>query len=164
MMRRRAVLVGLAASFVFNTGALFGPKSSKITVNVVGGAGMNPGPNGGDRPVMVMIYRLKSTGMFEQADYFALDGNAAATLGGDLLGMDSVALAPGRRERQEITVEPEAAAIGFAAFVREPASRQWKSTFAISPGSRLTINVALGKGGISVSARKNSIFSSQGER
>jgi type VI secretion system protein VasD len=102
--------------------------------------------------------------MFEQADYFALDGNAAATLGGDLLGMDSIALAPGRRETQDLTVEPEATAIGFAAFIREPASRQWKSTFAISPGSRLTINVALGKGGISVNARKNSIFSSQGDR
>jgi len=163
-MRRRAVLAGLAASLVVNTGALFGPKASKVTVNVVGGAGMNPGPNGGDRPVMVLIYRLKSTGMFEQADYFALDANAAGTLGGDLLGMDAVVLAPGRRERQDITVEPEAAALGFAAFVREPASRQWKSTFAISPGSRLTINVALGRGGISVNARKNSIFSSQGDR
>lgn len=162
MMRRRAVLVALAASLVFSTGALFGPKTSKVTINLSGGAGMNPGPNGGDRPVVVMIYRLKSTGAFEQADYFALEGSAAGTLGGDLLGMDSVAVGPGRRASQKITVEAEAAAIGFVAFVREPASRRWKSTFPIAPGSQLTINVGLGKGGISVSSRKNSIFTPEG--
>ncbi|MGE0500231.1 MAG: type VI secretion system lipoprotein TssJ [Rhizobiaceae bacterium] len=162
-MRRRVVLASLA-SLVFNTGALFGPKASKVTVNLVGGAGMNPGPNGGDRPVMVMIYRLRSTGMFEQADYFALEGNASGTLGGDLLGMDSVAVAPGRRASQQITVEPEAAALGFVAFVREPASRRWKSTLAMSPGSQLTITVGLGGAGISLSRRKNSMFSSQSDR
>jgi type VI secretion system protein VasD len=161
MMRRRAVLVSLAASLVFTTGALFGPKPSKVTINVVGGPGMNPGPNGGDRPVVVMIYRLKSTGAFEQADYFALQGNAGGTLAGDLLGMDTVAVGPGRRASQNITVEPEAAALGFVAFVREPASRRWKSTHAMQPGSQLTITVSLGKGGISLSGRKKSIFSSQ---
>jgi type VI secretion system protein VasD len=87
-MRRHAVLVSLAASLVFTTGSLFGPKPSNVTINLVGGAGMNPGPSGGDRPVVVMIYRLISTGTFEQADYFALQGNANGTLGGDLLGMD----------------------------------------------------------------------------
>jgi type VI secretion system protein VasD len=161
MMTRRAVLVSLAASLVFTTGALFGPKPSNVTVNLVGGAGMNPGPGGGDRPVVVMIYRLKSTGTFEQADYFALQGNANGTLGGDLLGMDTLAVGPGRRASQKITVEPEAAAIGFVAFVREPANRRWKSTHSISPGSRLTITVALGSGGISLSGRRDSIFSSQ---
>jgi type VI secretion system protein VasD len=160
MLRRLAVFVALAASLVFATGGLFDPKPSKLTVNLIGGAGMNPGPNGGDRPVVVMIYRLKSTGAFQQADYFALEGNAAGTLGGDLLGMDSVAVGPGRRASQAITVEVEAAALGFVAFVREPASRRWKSTLPISPGSNLTINVGLGKGGISISSRKNGIFSS----
>lgn len=163
MMRRRAILVSLAASLVFATGALFGPKPSKVTVNLVGGPGMNPGPDGGARPVVVMIYRLKSTGAFQQADYFALQGDASGTLAGDLLGMDTVSVVPGRRASQNITVEPEAAALGFAAFVRDPASR-WKSIYTISPGSRLTITVAMGKGGISLSARKNSIFSSQDGR
>lgn len=162
MMRRRVVLAGVAASLVFATGGLFGPRPSKVTIDLVGGPGMNPGLNGGDRSVVVMIYRLKSTGMFEQADYFALGGNASGTLGGDLLGMDTVTVAPGRRASQQITVEPEAAALGFAAFVREPAGRRWKSIHPISPGSRLTITVSLGRGGISVSGRRNSIFSSQG--
>ena len=165
MIRHSAILVFVAASLAFTTGALalFGPKPSKVTVDLVGGAGMNPGPDGTDRPVIVMIYRLKSTGAFQQADYFALQGDASGTLGGDLLGMDTVAVGPGRRASRKITVEPEAAALGFAAFVRDP-SRHWKSTSAISPGSNLTITVALGRGGIAVSSRKNGFFSSQRDR
>ena len=163
-MRRSAVLAACLAALVFATGGLFDPKPSKVTVNLAGGAGMNPGPTGEDRPVVVLIYRLKSTGAFEQADYFALEANAQATLGGDLLGFDTVAVGPGRRASQDITVEPEAAALGFVAFVREPTGRRWKSTQAMKPGQKLTITVTLGKGGVSVSGKKNSIFSSQADR
>jgi type VI secretion system protein VasD len=162
MTSRRAVLASLAA-VVFTTG-FFAPKASKITVRVSGGAGMNPGPNGGDRPVVVMIYRLRSTGTFDQADYFALEGDAAATLAGDLMGTDTLAVAPGKLASKMITVEPEAAALGFVAFVREPTGRQWKVTTAMSPGKKLTINVALGRGGMSVSSRKDGLFSSQDNR
>ena len=162
MISRRAVLASLAA-MVFTTG-FFAPKPSKITVKISGGAGMNPGPNGGDRPVVVMIYRLRSTGTFDQADYFALEGDAAATLAGDLMGSDTLAVAPGKLASKMITVEPDAAALGFVAFVREPTGRQWKVTKAMSPGKKLTINVALGRGGMSVSSRKDGLFSSQGDR
>lgn len=166
MSSRRAVLASLASlsAMVFTTGFLFAPKPSKITVKVSGGAGMNPGPNGGDRPVVVMIYRLRSTGTFDQADYFALEADAAATLGGDLMGSDTLAVAPGKLASKMITVEPEAAALGFVAFVREPTGRQWKVTKAMSPGSKLTIGIALGRGGMSVSSRKDGFFSSQDNR
>lgn len=162
MISRRALLA-TSTALVFTTG-LFAPKPSKITVKIAGGAGMNPGPNGGDRPLMLMIYRLRSTGAFDQADYFALEGNAAAALGGDLLGADSVSIAPGQSESRSLSVEPDAAALGFAAFVREPTGRTWKATRAMSPGSKLTITVALGRGGISLSSRKDGLFSFQGDR
>ena len=71
---------------------------------------MNPGPGGGDRPVTVLIMRLKSTGAFNSADYFALQGDAAKALGADLIGIDQIAVGPGATASKTITVEPEAAA------------------------------------------------------
>ncbi|TIU76405.1 MAG: type VI secretion system lipoprotein TssJ, partial [Mesorhizobium sp.] len=40
-------------------------------------------------------------------------------------------------------------ALGFVALIREPGGRNWRTTKSVSPGSKFTINVSLGKGGIS---------------
>ena len=110
---------------------------------------MNPGPGGGDRPVTVLIMRLKSAGKFNSADYFALQGDAGTALAGDLVGSDSVAVGPGATASKTITVEPEATTLGFVALIREPGGRTWRTTKSVSPGSTVTINVRLGSGGIS---------------
>jgi type VI secretion system protein VasD len=125
------------------------PKPSTVTINVAGQAGMNPGPDGGDRPVTVLVLRMKSTGKFNSADYFALQGDAGTALAGDLVGADRISVAPGATASKTITVEPEATALGFVALVREPTGRTWRTTKSVSPGSQLTVNVKLGKGGIS---------------
>jgi type VI secretion system protein VasD len=125
------------------------PKPSTVTINFTGQAGMNLGPGGGDRPVTVLILRLKSTGKFNSADYFALQGDASSALGGDLLGSDSVSIAPGGTATKTLTVEPEAAALGFVALIREPGGKTWRTTKSVSSGSQLTVNVRLGSGGIS---------------
>ncbi|RWF75973.1 type VI secretion system lipoprotein TssJ, partial [Mesorhizobium sp.] len=102
------------------------PKPSVISVNVTGGAGMNPGPGGGDRPVTVLVMRLASTGKFNSADYFALQGDAGSALGADLIGSDSISVAPGKTAAKTITVEPNATALGFVALIREPGGRNWR--------------------------------------
>jgi type VI secretion system protein VasD len=108
---------------------------------------MNPGPGGGDRPVTVLIYKLKGTGAFNSADYFALQGGGA--LGADLIGQDSIAVGPGKTASKTITVEPEATALGFVALLREPTGRNWRTTRSVSPGSKFTVTLSLGKGGLS---------------
>ena len=70
-----------------------------VTVAVTGGAGMNPGPDGADRPVTVSLLRLRDAGAFNTADLFALQDPAAA-LAADLVGMDQLAVAAGRRRRR----------------------------------------------------------------
>ncbi|TIU18158.1 MAG: type VI secretion system lipoprotein TssJ, partial [Mesorhizobium sp.] len=56
---------------------------------------------------------------------------------------------PGKTASKTITVEPDAAALGFVALVREPGGRSWRTTKSVSPGSKVTVNVTLGSGGIS---------------
>lgn len=147
-MNRRHFMIAVGA-----TGLLAAcqgtPKPSAVTVALAGQPGMNPGPGGGDRPVTVIVMRLRSTGKFNSADYFALQGNAAGTLGGDLIGSDTIAVGPGATASKTITVEPEAAAIGIVALLRDPGGRTWRTTRSVSAGSKTTVNVRLGTGGIS---------------
>ena len=149
MIDRREFVVALGATGLLAACQSGPPKPSVITVNVTGGAGMNPGPGGGDRPVTVLVMRLKSTGKFNSADYFALQGDAGTALAGDLIGSDQIAVAPGKSASKTITVEPDATALGFVALIREPGGRNWRTTKSVSPGSKFTINVTLGSGGIS---------------
>jgi type VI secretion system protein VasD len=149
MISRRDFVVALGASGFLAACQSGPPGPSTVTINLAGQAGMNPGPGGGDRPVTVMILKLKSTGKFNSADYFALQGDAGSALGGDLLGSDTIAVGPGATASKTLTVEPEATALGFVALVREPTGRTWRTTKSVSPGSQLTVNVRLGSGGIS---------------
>ena len=149
MIDRREFIVALGATGLLTACQSGPPKPSVITINVTGGAGMNPGPGGGDRPVTVLVMRLRSTGKFNSADYFALQGDAGSALGGDLIGSDQIAVGPGKSASKTITVEPDATALGFVALIRDPTGRNWRTTKSVSSGSKFTINVSLGSGGIS---------------
>ena len=148
MMHRRGFVFALVATGVVS-GCQSTPKPSSVTINLSGQPGMNPGPGGGERPVTVLVMRLRSTGKFNSADYFALQSNAAGTLAGDLIGSDTVAVAPGQTASKTLTVEPETAAIGLVALLRDPGGRSWRTTRSVSAGSKVTLNVQLGAGGIS---------------
>lgn len=149
MIDRRQFAVALGATGLLAACQSGPPKPSVITVNVTGAAGMNPGPGGGDRPVTILVMRLRGTGKFNSADYFALQGDAGSALAGDLIGSDQIAVGPGKSASKTITVEPDATALGFVALIREPGGRNWRTTKSVSPGSKFTINVKLGSGGIS---------------
>lgn len=150
MMHRREFIIALGATGLVSACQSGPPKPSTITINLAGQAGMNPGPGGGDRPVTVIVMRLRSTGKFNSADYFALQGDAGTALAGDLIGSDQIAVGPGKTASKTITVEPEATALGFVALIREPGGRNWRATKSVSPGSKFTVNARLGSGGISV--------------
>ena len=149
MIHRRDFILALGATGLVASCQSGPPKPSTVTINLAGQAGMNPGPGGGDRPVTVLIMRLKSAGKFNSADYFALQGDAGTALAGDLVGSDSIAVGPGQTASKTITVEPEATTLGLVALIREPGGRTWRTTKSVSPGSTVTINARIGGGGIS---------------
>lgn len=149
MIHRRDFVLALGATGLVAACQSGPPKPSTVIINLAGQAGMNPGPDGSDRPVTVLVMRLKSAGKFNSADYFALQGDAATVLGGDLIGSDQIAIGPGKTASKTIAVEPEATTLGFVALIREPGGRSWRTTKSVSPGSQLTVNASLGKGGIS---------------
>jgi len=149
MLNRRAFLATSAAAALLS--ACGGPpKPASVTVAATGGAGMNRGPDGADRPVTLSILRLKDAGSFNSADYFALQEDAAAALGADLVGMDQLVVAPGGSGSKTIAVEPEATSLGIVASLRDPTGKVWRTVTPVKPGSTVTVTVGLGSSGLSV--------------
>lgn len=125
------------------------PPPGTVAVTVSGAAGMNPGPDGADRPVTVSLLRLRDAAAFNSADPFALQDPAAA-LAADLVGMDQLAVPPGGAAAKAVTMEPEATQLGILALFRDPGGKVWRTAVPVAPGAALKATVTLGPGGLAV--------------
>ena len=119
-MDRRAFLAIAAATGLLAACGGKPPGPAVVTVAVTGAPGMNPGPDGADRPVTLSLLRLKDAGAFNSADMFALQEDPATALAADLIGMDQLAIAPGGTASKTITFEPEATQLGLLALAARP--------------------------------------------
>lgn len=150
MLDRRKFLVVVGAG-AMTAACQSGPKApSSVTVAASGGAGMNPGPDGGARPVTLLLMRLKSVGAFNAADMFALQSDPSGALGADLIGVDQLVVAPGAQASKTLSFEPEATHLGVVALLRDPSGRTWRASKPIAQESTVVVPVAIGAGGISV--------------
>lgn len=147
--RRNFVVAG---GTILTLGACLGPKGpGAVTVSAKGAAGMNPGPDGSDRPLTLTIVQLKSSAAFDGADFFALQ-NPSAALGGDLLKADQIILTAGKSASKVIGVEAGAAFIGVIAGFRSPAGKTFRSKVAAPAKGNAGIAVTVGSGGISLAS------------
>lgn len=151
MIERRNLILGLGAMTLLAACQSKSTKPSRVTVTLQGHAGMNPGPGGTDRPVTVLLARLKSSGSLNSADYFALQAGPSGALGADLVGLDQVSVGPGATVSRTLVVEPEVTTLGVIALVRDPAGRTWRATRNISRGSKVKMTVNLDRSGVSIS-------------
>lgn len=149
MIARRSFLLGTGALALAGCGGK-PPGPTTVALSFTGGAGMNPGPDGSDRPVTVSVLRLKDLGAFSGADYFALSGDPAAALGGALVGMSQVAVPPGGTAALDVAFEPEAAFLGLVALVRDPNGKVWRASAPVVPHKAATGKVTLSPGGVSL--------------
>ena len=141
---RRAFLITGTALLV-TACAPAGPGS--VTLVAQGTAGMNPGPDGADRPLTLQVLQLRGAGAFDGADFFALQSPATA-LGADLVKADTIALAPGGKATKTITLDPTTALIAVVAGFRDPAGKQFRAKSSVSPSDSVTFKLDVTAGGI----------------
>lgn len=141
---RRSVLIG-GSALILVACAPAGPGS--VTIVAQGTAGMNPGPDGADRPLTLQVLQLKGSGAFDGADFFGLQ-NASATLGGDLLKADTITLAPGGKATKTIALEATTAMIAIVAGFRDPAGKQFRAKSSVSPTDAVTFALDVTASGI----------------
>ena len=141
---RRAFLIGGSAVLLVAC-APAGPGS--VTLVAQGAAGMNPGPDGADRPLTLQVLQLRGAGAFDGADFFALQSPATA-LGGDLVKADTIALAPGGKVTKTLTLDPATALIAVVAGYRDPAGKQFRAKSPVSPTDTVTFALDVTASGI----------------
>lgn len=145
MIDRRKMLLGGAA---FAGLAACQPATPTLTVNAQGTAGMNPGPDGADRPLTLTIVQMRGTGAFDAADVFALQDPATA-LGGDFVKADQLVLTGSAPASATVALEEGVAAIGIVAGFRDPAGKIFRVKTA-APRRSSAVGVSVGPGGITL--------------
>lgn len=141
---RRAFLIGGSALLLVAC-APAGPGA--VTIVAQGTAGMNPGPDGADRPLTLQVLQLRGSGAFDGADFFGLQ-TASATLGSDLVKADTITLAPGGKATKTIALEATTAIIAVVAGFRDPAGKQFRAKSSVSPTDSVTFALDVTASGI----------------
>lgn len=149
IIERRAALFAIGVTALFLAGCGGETPPTVLAVTAQGTAGMNPGPDGVDRPVTVSVLQLSGTGAFDAADYLALQ-NPSATLGSDLVKADQIVLAPGATVTRPIPVQAGATTIGVTAGFRDPTGRAVRQKIQV-PAASGPLTITVGSGGLSLS-------------
>lgn len=147
MIDRRDFLIGAATA-----GLIAGctPAAGSVTLSATGTTGMNPGPDGGDRPLALQVVQMKGTGAFDGADFFALQDPQAA-LGSDFVKADQITLVAGAPVSKTIALDPATTAIGVIAGFRDPGGKTFRAKSVVSPTANVGFALAVGPGGITLS-------------
>lgn len=119
-----------------------------MTVSATGAPGMNPGPDGADRPVTVSVLQMTGSSAFDTADAIALQSPATA-LGSDLLKADQIVLAPGGSATRAIPLQTGATVIGITAGFRDPTGKIVRRKIA-APTRSGGLMITVGSSGLSV--------------
>jgi type VI secretion system protein VasD len=143
---RRLLIAGGGAALML---AGCNPGPGALTVSAQGTPGMNPGPDGSDRPLTLSILQLKGSAAFDGADFYALQDPASA-LGADLLKADQIVLAPGASASKVIGLEQGVSVIGVVAGYRDPAGKVFRAKTAAPAKGNAGIVVKVGPSGLSV--------------
>jgi type VI secretion system protein VasD len=107
------------------------PEPVKLPGTITVAGTVNPNPEGRPSPVVVRIFQLKTEGAFQSADFFALDQDQPAVLGGDLVAGDRRELRPGEPQQYEAALDPQTRFIAAVAAFRDLEHAHWRAVAAV---------------------------------
>lgn len=91
----------------------------------------NPDLNGRPSPVVIYVYELTSSTLFENQDFFALYEQSEVVLGPDLIAKKEFNLSPGDKETYEVSMKPEVEYVGVVAAFRDIENANWRKVIPI---------------------------------
>jgi type VI secretion system protein VasD len=138
---RLALASGLVLTGVLLAGCAPKPVVTTVSITLVAGADANPDARGRASPLTVRVYALKSPGPFEGADFFSLFEKDQATLGAELVQREEVLLRPGETRKLDLTLPPDAKAIGVMAAFRDLDRARWREVRPVQTGKAQAMTV-----------------------
>lgn len=140
------ILIGITAC-ASNPMGLF---PTKIKAQVLASHEINPDINNRPSPLVVRIYELNSAATFNNAEFFQLYDEEAATLGGDLVARQEFEISPG--EGRELIFKPQenTRVLGVLAAFRNFDQAIWRATAKLDLNSTNTLIVKIGKQSVAI--------------
>ncbi|MES2820469.1 MAG: type VI secretion system lipoprotein TssJ [Pseudomonadota bacterium] len=92
---------------------------------------LNPDMNGRPSPVVVRLFRLRQSVVFDAMDYFSLTDREQETLGDELLFRESLVLHPGESTVREYSMEEDGRLLGIIASYRDIDASTWRTSVAL---------------------------------
>lgn len=123
---------------------------TKIDSKILASFEINPDANGRPSPLVVRLYELKSKTSFEDADFFKLYDEEAATLGGDLLTRKEFELSPGEGREIAYKAHDQARYFGVVAAYRNIEQAHWRASTALELNKKNTLIVKIGKQSVTI--------------
>jgi type VI secretion system protein VasD len=151
--RRLALASGLGLTGVLLAGCAPKPVVTTVSITLVAGADANPDARGRASPLTVRVYALKSPGPFEGADFFSLFEKDQATLGAELVQREEMLLRPGETRKLDLTLPPDAKAIGVMAAFRDLDRARWREVRPVQTGKAQAMTVTFGARQIRVESK-----------
>ena len=143
--RRNFIIAGTAG---LGLAGCMGPATANMAVSAQGKPGMNPGPDGQDRPVTISILQMSGSSAFDAADYVALQSPSSA-LGSELLKADQIVVSGSSPVSKVIPVQAGASVIGVVGGFRSPSGKVLRRKIA-APAKDAGLIISVGPGGVSV--------------
>ncbi|WP_413205851.1 type VI secretion system lipoprotein TssJ [Rhodospirillum sp. A1_3_36] len=114
------------------------PPPTSVNLTITGGSDMN-----GGAPAQVKVYYLASPAGFGTGDFFALFDSPEATLGPDLIAVDTFQLAPERTVTNSRKFTTNPTAVGVVAAFRAIDGATFKALRPLTPNARNPVTVTL---------------------
>jgi len=130
------------AAAIMLAGCATGPKAPRMALNINAASSINPDLNGRPSPVVLYIYNLKASSIFNNARFVELYSNKQDVLGVDYLGVEEVEVSPGetmnlvQRELPEETRH-----LGVIAAFRDIDNATWRGLIDIKPGEKFDLDI-----------------------
>lgn len=104
---------------------------------------INPDSNGRPSPVVVYIFELSESTLFENQDFFSIYEDHERILGPDLVNKYEVSLTPGKKEIYNASMSPKTEYLGIVAAFRDIENSNWRQVIKVDKTGYNTYQVLL---------------------
>lgn len=106
-------------------------KTVNLDIVIEADASVNADAQGRPAPIQVRVFELKSRSVFEDADFFSLQGKPRQVLGADLADADDLLLRPSDVKNIKRRADDKTVAIGVIAGYRDLGRSVWRATYVM---------------------------------